>query len=126
MARLSASETRRLKIRCADPKGPVSTSAIVPVGGGTTTASFEGAQVGAPQVPEPGTSALIYVDGLEAPVKGRVRWVSSEAAFTPYYALTERDRGRLSYVAKVDVAESRERLPDGVPVEVEFLLDEDG
>lgn len=74
----------------------------------------------------PGTSALIYVDGLETPVKGRVRWVSSEAAFTPYYALTERDRGRLSYVAKVDVAESRERLPDGVPVEVEFLLDEDG
>ncbi len=70
-----------------------------------------------------GGRALIYVDGLTAAIEGRVRWVSSEAAFTPYFALTERDRGRLSYVAKVDVSEDRERLPDGVPVEVEFLID---
>lgn len=68
-----------------------------------------------------GTAALIHIDGLDAPVNGRVRWVSSEAAFTPYYALTERDRGRLSFVAKVDITDDRERLPDGVPVEVEFL-----
>ena len=81
-------------------------------------------------VPEPlrvrissGTRARIYVDGLSEPVKGKVRVVASEAAFTPYYALTERDRGRLSYVAKVDIAEDRERLPDGVPVEVEFEID---
>ncbi len=71
-----------------------------------------------------GTKALIYVDGLDAPIDGRVRWVASEAAFTPYYALTERDRGRLSYVGKIDISEERERLPDGVPVEVEFLLDQ--
>ena len=70
----------------------------------------------------PGTEALIHVDGLDAPVNGRVRWVSSEAAFTPYYALTERDRGRLSFMAKIDVADDRERLPDGVPVEVEFFI----
>lgn len=69
----------------------------------------------------PGTDARIFVDGLESPIAGRVRWVSAEAAFTPYFALTEHDRGRLSYVAKVDIAEDRERLPDGVPVEVEFL-----
>ena len=70
-----------------------------------------------------GSKALIYVDGLTAPIEGRVRWVSSEAAFTPYFALTEHDRGRLSYVAKVDISEDLERLPDGVPVEVEFLVD---
>ncbi len=69
----------------------------------------------------PGTRALVHVDGLDAPIEGRVRWVSSEATFTPYHALTERDRGRLSYVAKIDLATDREqRLPDGVPVEVEF------
>ena len=68
-----------------------------------------------------GTPAKIFVDGLQNPVDGRVRWVASEAAFTPYFALTERDRGRLSFIAKVDIAEDRERLPDGVPVEVEFL-----
>jgi HlyD family secretion protein len=71
----------------------------------------------------PGTQALIYVDGIGTPIDGRVRWVASEAAFTPYFALTERDRGRLSFVAKIDIAEERERLPDGVPVEVEFTLD---
>jgi len=69
-----------------------------------------------------GTKALIFVDGLETPIEGTVRWVASEAAFTPYYALTERDRKRLSYVAKIDITEERDRLPDGVPVEVEFLL----
>ena len=70
-----------------------------------------------------GTAAVIYVDGLDQPPEGRVRWVSSESSFTPYYALTEHDRGRLSYVAKVDIAGERDRLPDGVPVEVEFLID---
>ncbi|MGB5688901.1 MAG: HlyD family efflux transporter periplasmic adaptor subunit [Woeseiaceae bacterium] len=70
-----------------------------------------------------GTAAVIHVDGLDEPVEGRVRWVSSESAFTPYYALTERDRGRLSYVAKVDITTQRDRLPDGVPVEVELLID---
>ena len=70
-----------------------------------------------------GTQALMHIDGVDMPVEGQVRWVSSEAAFTPYFALTERDRGRLSFVAKVDILEERERLPDGVPVEVEFVLD---
>lgn len=70
-----------------------------------------------------GSDAQIYVDGLAAPIPGRVRWIANEAAFTPYYALTEHDRSRLSYVAKIDITERRERLPDGVPVEVEFVLD---
>lgn len=68
----------------------------------------------------PGADAQIFVDGIESAIAGRVRWVASEPAFTPYYALTERDRGRLSYVAKIDIVETRDRLPDGVPVEVEF------
>ena len=72
-----------------------------------------------------GTRAVVHVDGLEAALDGRVRWVSSEAAFTPYYALTERDRGRLTYLAKVDIVTERPRLPDGVPVEVELLVDGD-
>ena len=71
---------------------------------------------------KPGTEARVFVDGLENALSGRVRWVASESAFTPYFALTERDRGRLSYAAKVDITEARERLPDGVPVEVELVL----
>ena len=69
----------------------------------------------------PGTAAHIYVDGLESPLDGRVRWVASEAAFTPYFALTEHDRGRLSFLAKVDMVNTSGRLPDGVPVEVQFV-----
>ena len=71
----------------------------------------------------PGVRANIRVDGLQGSVPGRVRWVSSEAAFTPYYALTERDRGHLTYLAKIDITEDRQRLPDGVPVQVELLLE---
>ena len=68
----------------------------------------------------PGTGAELHIDGIEQPVAGTVRWVASEAAFTPYFALTERDRGRLTYEAKVDLDVSGERLPDGVPVEAVF------
>ena len=74
----------------------------------------------------PGTDARIAIDGNDAALAGRVRWVAHEAAFTPYFALTERDRGRLTYLAKVDIEQQRERLPDGVPVEVELLLPDTG
>jgi HlyD family secretion protein len=70
----------------------------------------------------PGTEARVFVDGLTEPLAGRVRWVASDAAFTPYYALTERDRGRLSFAAEVDLLGLERRLPDGVPVEVAFLV----
>lgn len=69
----------------------------------------------------PGQHAKVYVDGIAEPFDGRVRWVSSEAAFTPYFALTERDRGRLSFLSKIDILDADDRLPDGVPVEVELL-----
>ena len=74
----------------------------------------------------PGTKARVFVDGLDQPLAGKVRWVASESAFTPYFALTEHDRGRLSFVAKVDILDSDRRLPDGVPVEVKLLLDQAG
>ncbi len=73
----------------------------------------------------PGTAATVYVDGLAQPLRGRVRWVSSEAAFTPYFALTEHDRGRIAFAAKIDLDYDGARLPDGVPVEVEFDLPRD-
>lgn len=73
----------------------------------------------------PGATAQVFVDGLDEPLAGRVRWVSSEAVFTPYFALTEHDRGRLSYVAKIDLAGLPDRLPDGLPVEVVFPLNPD-
>jgi HlyD family secretion protein len=53
-----------------------------------------------------------------------VRTVSHEAAFTPYFALTERDRGRLSYVAKIDLeGDAAHALPTGLPLEAELARD---
>ncbi|MEJ2171684.1 MAG: HlyD family secretion protein [Woeseiaceae bacterium] len=70
----------------------------------------------------PGTETMVSVDGLEDLLPGKVRWVASEAAFTPYFALTERDRGRLTYEAKIDLDTGGRRLPDGVPVEAELEI----
>lgn len=76
-------------------------------------------------VPEPyrvkikaGDRLEVHVDGIGAPFEGRVRWISSEPAFTPYYALTEADRSRLMYLAQVDLPESAADLPNGVPAQV--------
>jgi HlyD family secretion protein len=70
----------------------------------------------------PRTRALIYVDGIEGPIEGVVRWVASDAAFTPYFALTQRDRSRLAFLAEVEVVDQRAgTLPAGVPVEVQIL-----
>jgi HlyD family secretion protein len=69
----------------------------------------------------PGDSATVQVDGFPQPFKGRVRNIAVEAAFTPYYALTERDRSRLAYLAKIDLTEpTAETLPTGLPVVVSF------
>ncbi len=67
-----------------------------------------------------GAAVKVSIDGIDAMLDGRVRWVASEAMFTPYFALTERDRGHLTYAAKIDIETSGKRLPDGVPVSVEL------
>ena len=66
-----------------------------------------------------GTAATVRIDGTGRDWKAEVRYVSSEAAFTPYYALNERDRGRLAFLAEVVLTEAdAARLPTGMPVEV--------
>ncbi len=72
---------------------------------------------------QPGAQATVYIDGIAEPVPGTVRWVATESAFTPYFALTERDRGRLSYIAKIDLEHGERRLPDGLPLEAVIASD---
>ena len=69
----------------------------------------------------PGLKASLRFDGVDKTYTGTVRFVSQDAAFTPYNSLTERDRSRLAYLAKVylDPAEAT-TLPSGLPVEVDF------
>ena len=78
-------------------------------------------------VPEPlrasvsvGDELFVNVDGVANPVSGTVRRIAAEPIFTPYFALTERDRSRLAYVAEVTLANNGERLPEGLPVQVLF------
>ena len=52
-----------------------------------------------------GTAATVRMDGANRDWKALVRYVSSEAAFTPYYALNQRDRGRLAFLAEVVLTE---------------------
>ena len=85
-------------------------------------------------VPEPmrvhmraGSRARVFVDGFEQPLNGVVRFVAAEAAFTPYFALTQRDRSRLAFLAEIDIeGEQARNLPAGVPVEVELVRPESG
>jgi HlyD family secretion protein len=69
-----------------------------------------------------GDPASVYVDGIEQPYHGRVRRVSADPAFTPYYSLTERDRSRLSYLTEVELTDEAAReLPAGIPLRAVFL-----
>jgi HlyD family secretion protein len=76
-------------------------------------------------VPEPhrikineGDKLQVKIDGLENPIEGSVRWISSEPSFTPYYALNQSERARLMYVAEVQLPDSANNLPNGVPAQV--------
>jgi len=77
-------------------------------------------------VPEPlrarftaGAEVTLTVDGLTSPLRGKVRYVSAEATYTPYYALTQKDRSRLSFLAEIAVTDpAATKLPAGIPVQV--------
>ncbi len=76
-------------------------------------------------VPEPyrvsvktGQRLRVRVDGSERDWQGEVRWISSEPAFTPYYALNESERSRLMYLAEVQLPDEAAELPDGLPAQV--------
>lgn len=80
-------------------------------------------------VPEPwrariavGDQLEVHVDGIEQPLTGRLRWIATEPAFTPYYALNAEDRARLVYLAEVDLLDG-DKLPTGVPAQVSLPRD---
>lgn len=77
-------------------------------------------------IPEPNMATLhlglqlnVYVDGLDTPLTGTLRWLSKDPAFTPYYALNQQDRSRLAYLAEFTLTDAAE-LPSGIPVQVEL------
>ncbi|EGU48470.1 membrane-fusion protein [Vibrio ichthyoenteri ATCC 700023] len=69
----------------------------------------------------PGKQVSVFVDGVEQPYQGTVRWVATEPSFTPYYALTEEERSRLMYLAEVDLDQSALTLPAGLAAQVALV-----
>lgn len=66
-----------------------------------------------------GARVQITVDGSDRSYEGVTRFVAAQAQFTPYYALTQDDRSRLSYLAEIDLPEPQANaLPAGIPVQV--------
>ncbi|MDC0612546.1 HlyD family efflux transporter periplasmic adaptor subunit [Vibrio sp.] len=64
-----------------------------------------------------GDKISVFVDGYPQAYDGKVRYIRTQPAFTPYYALNERDRARLMYLTKIDLP-SAKMLPTGVTLEV--------
>jgi HlyD family secretion protein len=98
---------------------------------GTTVALLlaEGQPYARVYVPEPWRTRLrvgdrkqVKVDGLDEPLVGELRWIATDPAFTPYFALNAEDRARLVYLAEFEL-EDGEDLPTGVPAQV--LLGDD-
>ncbi len=76
-------------------------------------------------IPEPARPHLqigqildVQMDGIDTRFRGTVRWLSKDAAFTPYYALNESDRSRLVYLAEIQLGDDAADLPTGMPVQV--------
>lgn len=76
-------------------------------------------------IPEPyrvdikvGQSLPVKVDGVDNTITGEVRWISSEPAFTPYYALNQHERARLMYLVEVQLPKASAQLPIGLPAQV--------
>ena len=102
-----------------------------PVGAPLVVMLADGAPYARVHVPEPlrvayaaGTAVAVSVDGVAEPLPGTVRYVASQAAFTPYFALTQKDRSRLAFLAEISLDDAdAAKLPAGVPVQVR-LADE--
>ncbi|MBE9538179.1 MAG: HlyD family efflux transporter periplasmic adaptor subunit [Proteobacteria bacterium] len=80
-------------------------------------------------IPEPwrvrlqvGDTKAVKVDGVDRSYTGHLRWIATDPAFTPYYALNSSDRARLVYLAEFDLDDADE-LPSGVPTQV--ILEDD-
>lgn len=76
-------------------------------------------------IPEPyrvqikiGDKLTVQVDGLAQSLLGTVRWIATEPAFTPYYALNQAERANLMYLAEVILPDSAADLPSGIPTQV--------
>lgn len=60
----------------------------------------------------------VQIDGVAETYTGRIRWISAEPAFTPFYALNQKERTRLVYLTEVQLGPEAAKLPAGVAAQL--------
>ncbi|WP_157953673.1 HlyD family secretion protein [Oceanimonas marisflavi] len=65
-----------------------------------------------------GDAMRVWVEGEPESFAGKLSWMASEPVFGPYYALSEGERSRLMYLARVQLPPEAADLPSGVPAQV--------
>ena len=58
-----------------------------------------------------GDKLAVHIDGADRIYTGTLRQVALDPAFTPHYALNEKERARLVYLAEVQLPPSAAELP---------------
>lgn len=61
-----------------------------------------------------GDPVRIQVDGVADTFTGHVRSLSSEPAFTPFYALNQKERAHLVYLTEIQLSDDAAELPAGL------------
>lgn len=86
-----------------------------------TISSSPHARVYLPQVAlnylSPGSTVDVFLAGKELPLTGKVRSIRSQPAYSPYFALNEKERSRLMYLTTIDL-ENAENYTTGLPLEI--------
>lgn len=132
MAEVAQVRTRRDRLVLRAPRSatvealPYRVGERPPAGGAVVVLLADDAPFARVYVPEPVRAALrpnavvqVRIDGSERAWRARLKYVAAQAAYTPYYALNQRDRSRLSFLAEFTLDEPEARgLPSGVPVRV--------
>jgi HlyD family secretion protein len=73
-----------------------------------------------------GTPAQVTIQGLDQPLTGKVTEISREPAFTPHYALTERESAHLVYETRIELEGAPPGLRHGLAARVRVGRDGGG
>lgn len=60
----------------------------------------------------------VYLEGYEQAFEGKIRLIHSEPAYTPFYALNQKERAHLVFLTEVDLDSGTLDIPSGLSVEV--------
>jgi HlyD family secretion protein len=64
-----------------------------------------------------GDELALQVSGIEKTIQGRIRSIANEPAFTPFFALNQKERSRLVYLTEIELAKTEIKIPAGLPVQ---------